>query len=117
MWQGYTEELYIKSLNDMDNQNAVVSHLEPDILESEVKWVLRSITKNKLDAGDGIPAKLCQILKDDTVKMLHSLCQPIWKTQQWPQDGKMSVLIPLPKRAMMKNVQHLKSEHRHFRNQ
>ena len=86
LWQEYTEELYIKGLNDLDNQNVVVTHLEPDILQSEVKWVLGTITMNKPSGGDGIPAKLFQILKDDAVKMLHSICQPIWMTQQWPQD-------------------------------
>ena len=104
LWQEYTEELYIKGLNDLDNQNVVVTHLEPDILKSEVKWVLGTITMNKPSGGDGIPAKLFQILKDDAVKMLHSICQPIWMTQQWPQDWKRSVLIPIPKRAMLKNV-------------
>ena len=81
-WQEYTEELYKKCLNDMDNHNGVVTHLEPDILESEVKWTLGSITTSKASSGDGIPAELFQILKDDAVKVLHSMCQQIWKTQQ-----------------------------------
>ena len=85
-WQGYREELYKKDLKDLDNHNGVITHLEPDILESEVKWALGSITTNKASGGDGIPAELFQILKADTVKVLHSICQQIWKTQQWPQD-------------------------------
>ena len=97
-WQEYTEELYKKCLNDMDNHNGVVTHLEPDILESEVKWTLGSITTSKASSGDGIPAELFQILKDDAVKVLHSMCQQIWKTQQWPQHWKRSVFIPIPKK-------------------
>ena len=85
-WQEYTEELYKKDLNDTDNHDGVITHLEPDILECKVKWALGSITTNKASEGDGIPAELYQILKDDTVKELHSICQQIWKTQQWPQD-------------------------------
>ena len=85
-WQEYTEELREKGLNYLDNHNGVVTHLEPDILECEVKWALESITTNKASGGDGIPAELFQILKDDTVNMLHSICQQIGKTQQWPQD-------------------------------
>ena len=84
-WQESTEELYKKYIHDPDNHDGVISHLEPDILESKVKWALRSITMNKASGGDGIPVKLFQILKDDTVKVLHSICQQIWKTQQWPQ--------------------------------
>ena len=83
-WQEYTEELYKKDLHDPDNQDGVISHLKPDILEWEVKWALGSITVNKASGGDGIPVELFQIIKDDTVKVLHSLCQQIWKTQQWP---------------------------------
>ena len=83
-WQEYTEELYKKDLHDADNHNDVITHLESDILESKVKWALESITMNKASGGDGIPGKLFQILKDDAVEMLHSLCQQIWKTQQWP---------------------------------
>ena len=98
-WQEYTEELYKKHLHDPDNQNSVISHLEPDILECEVKWALGSITMNKASGDDGIPVELFQILKDDAVKVLHSLCQQIWKTQQWPQDWKRSVFIPVPKKG------------------
>ena len=87
-WQEYTEELYKNVLNGLDNHNGVVTHLEPDILEYEVKWALGRITMNKASGGDGIPVELFQILKDDAVKMLHSVCQQIWKTQQWPQDWK-----------------------------
>ena len=83
-WQEYTEELYKKDLHDQDNHDGVITHLEPDILECEVKWALESITTNKASGGDGIPVELFQILKDDAMKMLHSICQPIWKTQQWP---------------------------------
>ena len=83
-WQEYTEELYKKGLNDPDNHNSVVTHLEPDILEYEVKWALGRITMNKASGGDAIPAKIFQILKDDGVKVLHSICQQIWKTHQWP---------------------------------
>ena len=83
-WQEYTEQLYKKYLNDKDNNNGVITHLEPDILEHEVKWALGSITTNKASGGDGIPVELFQILKDDAVQVLHSICQQIWKTQQWP---------------------------------
>ena len=100
-----TEELYKKDLNDLDNHNGVVTYLEPDILEWEVKWALGSITTNKVSGGDGIPAELFQILKDDAVKVLHSICQPIWKTQQWLQDWKRSAFIPSPRKAMSKIVQ------------
>ena len=85
-WQEYTEDLYKKILNDPDNHNGVITHLEPDILECEVKWASGSITTNKASENDGIPAELFQILKDDAVKVLHSIRQQIWKTQQWPQD-------------------------------
>ena len=85
-WQEYTEELYKKDLNDLDKHDGVITHLEPDILECEVKWALGSITMNKASEGDGIPAGLFQILKDDAVKVLHSICQQIWETQHWPQD-------------------------------
>ena len=85
-WKEYTEELYKKDLQDQDNHDGVITHLEPDILECEVNWDLGSITTNKTSGGDGIPAELFQTLKDDTVKMLHSICQQIWKTQQWPQE-------------------------------
>ena len=98
-WQEYTEELYIKDLQDPDNHNGVITHLEPDILECEVRWALESITTNKASGGDGIPVELFQILKDDTVKVLHSICQQIWQTQQWPQDWKRSVFVPIPKKG------------------
>ena len=97
-WQEYTEELYKKDLHDPDNHNGMITHLEPDILECEVKWVLESITTNKASGGDGIPLELFKILKDDAVKVLHSICQQIWKTQQWPQDWKRSVFVPIPKK-------------------
>ena len=96
-WQEYTEELYKKDLHNPENHDGVITHLEPDILECEVKWALESITTNKASEGDGIPVELFQILKDDAVKVLHSICQQIWKTQQWPQDWKRSVFIPIPK--------------------
>ena len=101
-WQEYTEELYKKDLHNSDNHDGVVTDLEPDILECEVKWVLGSITTNKASGGDGIPAELFQILKDDAVKVPHSICQQIWKTQQWPQDWKRSVFIPVPKKGNAK---------------
>ena len=97
-WQEYTEELYRKGLHDPDNHDGVVTHLEPDILECEVKWALGSITTDKASGGDKIPAELFQILKDDAVKVLHSICQQIWTTQQWPQDWKRSVVIPISKK-------------------
>ena len=100
-WQEYTE----RDLHDPDNHDGVVTHLEPDILECEVKWALESITTNKTSGGDGIPVELFQILKDDAVKVLHSICQQIWKTQQWPQDWKSSVFIPIPKQGNAKNAQ------------
>ena len=95
-WQEYTEEPYKKDLHNQDNHDGVITHLEPDILECEVKWALESITTNKASGGDRIPVELFQILKDDAVKVLHSICQQIWKTQQWPQDWKRSVFIPIP---------------------
>ena len=98
-WQEYTEELYKKDLNDPDNHNGVITHLEPDILKCEVKWALGSITTNKASGGDGIPVELFQILKDDAVKVLPSICQQIWKIQQWPQDWKRPVFIPIPKKG------------------
>ena len=101
-WQEYTEELYKKGLNDPDNHDGVITDLEPDILECEVKWALESITMNKVSGGDGIPVELFQILKDDAVKVLHSICQQIRKTQQWPQDWKRSVFIPIPKKGNAK---------------
>ena len=101
-WQEYTEELYKKVLHNPDNHDGVITHLEPDILECEVKWALGSITMNKASGGKEIPAELLQILKDDAVKVLHSICQQIWKTQQWPQDWKRSVFIPIPKKGNAK---------------
>ena len=98
-WQEYTEELYKIDLHDPDNHDGVITHLEPDILECEVKWALGSITENKASGDDGIPVELFQILKDDDVKVLHSTWQQIWKTQQWPQDWKRSVFIPIPKKG------------------
>ena len=97
-----TEELYKKDLHHQDNDDGVITHLEPDILECEVKWALESITTNKAIGGDGIPVELFQILKDDAVKVLHSISQKIWKTQQWPQDWKRSVLILIPKKCNAK---------------
>ena len=96
-YQEYTEELYQKNLNDPDNHDSVIAHLEPDILECEVKWALGSITINKRSGGNGIPAELFQILKDDAVKELHLTCQQIWTTQHWTQDWKKSVFIPIPR--------------------
>ena len=98
-WQEYTEELYKRGLNDPDNYGGVITHLEPHILEYEVKWDLGSITTNKASGGDGITVELFQI------KVLHSICQQVWKTQQWLQDWKRSVFIPIPKKAMANNVQ------------
>ena len=98
-WQEYTEELYKKDLYDPDNHNGVITHLVPDILECEVKWALGSITVNKASEGDGIPAELFQILKDNAVTVLYSMYQPVWKIQQWPQDWKRSVFIPIPKKG------------------
>ena len=106
-WQEYTEEFYKKYLHDPDNNDGVITHthVEPDILECEVKWASGSITMNKASGGVGIPAELYQILIDDAVKVLHSICQQIWKIQQWPQDWKRSVFIAIPKKAMPKNAQ------------
>ena len=101
-WQENTEELYKKDLHNPDNHNGVITHLEPDILECEAKWALESITRNKASGGDGIPVELFQILKYDAVKVLHSICQQLWKTQQWPQDWKRSVFIPIPKKGNAK---------------
>ena len=94
--QEYTEELYKSDLYNPDNQNDVITYLEPDILECKVKWALGSITMDKASGGDGIPVELFQILKDDAVKVLHSICQQIWETQHWQQDWKRSVFIPIP---------------------
>ena len=101
-WQEYMEELYKKDLHDPDNHDDVITNLELDILEYGVKWALENITMNRASGGDGIPVELFQILKDDAVKVLHSICQHIWKTQQWPQDWKRSVFIPIPKKGNAK---------------
>ena len=101
-WQEYTEELYKKDLHDPDDHDGVITHLEPDILECEVKWALGSITMNKGSRGDGVPVELIQILKDAAVKVLHPICQQIWKTQQSPQDWKSSVFIPIPNKGNAK---------------
>ena len=101
-WQEYTEELYKKDLHDSDNYGGMITHLEPDILECEVKWALGSSTMNEASGGNGIPVELLQILKDDAAKVLHSICQQIWKTQQWLQDWKRYVFIPISKRGNAK---------------
>ena len=101
-WQEYTEELHKKHLHDPDNHDGVITHLELAILGCKVKWALGSITRNKASGGDGIPVELFQILKDDSIKVLHSLRQHIWKTQQWPQGWKRSVFIPIPKKRNAK---------------
>ena len=98
-WQEYTEELYKKYFHEPDNHNGVITPLEPDILQREVKWALGSIITNKASGGDGTPVELFQILKDGAVKVLHSICQQIWRTQKWPQDWKRSVFIPIPKKG------------------
>ena len=114
MWQEYTElfkkELLKKDHNDPGNHDGVITHLEPDILESEVKWALGSTTMNKASGGDRIPAQLFQILKDDAVKVLHSICQQIWKTQQGPQNWKRSVFLPIPKNAINSQISLLYSD-------
>ena len=102
IWQKYTEEPYKKDLHGPDNHDGVITYLDPDILKCEVKWALGSITMNKASGDDGIPVELFQILKDDAVKVLHSICQQIWKTQQWPQDWKRSVFIPILKKGNAK---------------
>ena len=101
-WQEYTEELYKNDLNDPDNHDGVITHLEPEIVECKVKQALGGITTNKASGSDGIPAKLFQILKDDAMKVLHSICQQMWKTQQWPQDWKRSIFILIPKKGNAK---------------
>ena len=113
-WQAFTEELYKKGLKDPDNHDGVVTRLESDIRKCEVKRALESMTVNKASGGDGVPAELFQILKDDAVKVLHSICLQIWKTQQWPQDLKRSVFIPIPKKGNAKeclNTTQLHSSH------
>ena len=102
VWLSYVNELYKKDLHNLDNHDGVITHLEPDILECEVKWALESVTTNKASGGDGIPVELFQILKDDAVKVLHSKCQQTWKTQPWPQDWKRLVFIPIPKKGNAK---------------
>ena len=104
-WQEYTEELYKINLHDPDNHDGVITDLEPDILECEVKWALGSITTIKASGGDGIPVELFQILKDDAVKVLHSICRQIWKAQQWPQDWKSLFLFQSQRKKMPKTVQ------------
>ena len=101
-WQKYTEELCKQDLHDPGNHDGVITYLEPDILECEVKWALGSISTNQASGGDGIPVELFQILKDDALKVLHSICQLIWKTQPWPQDWKRSVFISIPKKSNVK---------------
>ena len=101
-WQEYMEKLSKKDLHDPDNHSDVITHLEPGILECEVKWALESITTKKASGGDGIPLELFQILKNDAVKVLHPICQQIWKTQQWPQGWKRSVFISIPKKGNAK---------------
>ena len=105
-WQQYTKKLCRKDFHDPDNHDGVITHLEPDILECEVKWALGNITMNQASGGDGIPVELFQILKDDVVKVLHSICQQIWKTQQWPQDWKRSVFFPISKKGNAKECSH-----------
>ena len=105
-WQEHTEELYKKDLHDPDNHDGVITYLKPDILECQAKWALGSIMMNKASGGYGIPGELFQILKDDDLKVLHSICQQIWKSQQWPQDWKRSVFIPIPKKGNAKEYSH-----------
>ena len=109
-WQEYTD-LYKKDLHDPNTHDGVITHLEPDILECKVKWTLGSITTNKASGGDGIPAELFQILKDDAMKVLHSICQQIWKTQQWPQTGKGQFSLQSQRKAMPKNAQNTTQLH------
>ena len=110
-WQEHTEELHKKDLHEQDIHDGVITHLEPDILDCGVKWALGSITMNKGRGGDGVPVELFQILKDDVVKVLHSICQQIWTTQQWPQDWKRSVFILMQRKAMPKNAQTIAQLH------
>ena len=105
-WQDYTEELYKKDLHDLHNHDDMITNLEPDILECEVKWALESTTTNKASGGNGIPVELFQIVKDDAVKVLHSICQQFWKTQHWPQDWKRSIFIPISKKGNAKKCSH-----------
>ena len=101
-WQEYTEKLYKKDLHDPDNHDGMITYIEPDSLDCEVKWALGNITISKASGSDGIPTELLQILKEDAVKVLHSICQQIWETEQWPQDWKRSVFIPIPKKGNAK---------------
>ena len=110
-WQEYTEEMYKNDLNDLDNHDGVANHLDPDIMKYEVKWAWGGITTNKASGGDRIPVELFQILKDDAVKVLHSICQQIWKTQQWPQDWKRSVFIPISKKNNAKKCSNYRILH------
>ena len=110
-WQEYTEELFKKDLHDPDNHNGVITHLEPDILECEVKWALGSIATNKARGADGIPVELFRIMKDDAVKVLHSICQQIWKTLQWPRTGKGQFSFQSQRKAMPKNAQTIAQLH------
>ena len=110
-WQEYSEELYKKDHHDPDNHDGVITHLEPDILECEVRWASGSITMNKASGGDGIPVELFQTLEDDAVKVLHSICQQIWKTQQWPQTGKGQFSFQSLRKPMAKNAQTMAQLH------
>ena len=110
-WQEYTEELYKKDLHDPGNHNTVITNLKPDIIECEIKWALGSITKNKASGGDGIPAELFYVLKYDVIKVLHSICQQIWKTWQWPQDRKNQFSFQFQRKAVPKNVQTIPQLH------
>ena len=115
-WQEYTEDLYKKDLHDPDNHDGVITHLEPDIMECEVKWALGSITMIKASGGDGSPVELFQIVKDDAVKVLHSICQQIWKSQQWPQVElwKSSVCMPIPEKRQCRRIFKLPHIYTHF---
>ena len=113
-WHEYTEKLYKKVLNDPDNHSGVVTHLDPDILECGVKWALASITMNRASGGDGILAELFKILKDNAVKMLYTICQQIWKTQQWSQDWERSIFIPIPKKVNAKECSNYCTVGPHF---
>ena len=114
MWQEYTEELYKKDLHDPEKHNGMITHLEPDILEWQVKWALGNITTNKVSGGDGIPVELFQILKGDSVKVLHSICQQIWKTHQWPQDGKKVSFHSNPKEGQCQRRLELPHNYIHY---
>ena len=115
-WWEYTEELHKKDLHDPDNHDGVITHLEPDILDCEIKWALGSITTNKAIGGYRLPVELLQILKHDAMKLLHSICQEIWKIQQWPQDWKRSAFIPIPKKGNATEWSHLSHKKRKIKN-